>query len=110
MFIMFHLYVRLNVHYDLNTSTLVDAEREERQLDLGRRPVLHEESDGDLCLISIIFMIIMIIMIIIFTMTIIITKVTESAKKKEEFYWDEKEVTEEAPATTGRRSISGIRF
>ena len=49
-------------------------------------------------------------MIITFTMTIIITKVTESAKKKEEFYWDEKEVTEEAPATTGRRSISGIRF
>ena len=47
---------------------------------------------------------------ITFTMTIIITKVTESAKKKEEFYWDEKEVTEEAPATTGRRSISGIRF
>ena len=104
MFIMFHLYVRLNVHYDLNTSTLVDAEREERQPDLGRRPVLHEESDGDLYLISIIFM------IITFTMTIIITKVTESAKKKEEFYWDEKEVTEEAPATTGRRSISGIRF
>ena len=102
MFIMFHLYVRLNVHYDLNTSTLVDPEREERQLDLGRRPVLHEEGDGDLYLISIIFMII--------TMSIIITKVTESAKKKEEFYWDEKEVTEEAPATTGRRSISGIRF
>ena len=49
-------------------------------------------------------------MIITFTMTSIITKVTESAKKKEEFYWDEKEVTEEAPATTGRRSISGIRF
>ena len=54
---------------------------------------------------SIIFMI-----IITFTMASIITKVTESAKKKEEFYWDEKEVTEEAPATTGRRSISGIRF
>ena len=94
---------------------MVDAEREEGQPDLGRRPVLHEEGDGDLYLISIIFMIIMIIisiifMIITFTMTIIITKVTESAKKKEEFYWDEKEVTEEAPANTGRRSISGIRF
>ena len=83
---------------------MVDAEREERQPDLGRRPVLDKEGDGDLNLISIIFK------IITFTMTIIIAKVTESAKKKEEFYWDEKEVTEEAPATTGRRSISGIRF
>ena len=95
---------------------MIDAEREERQPDLGRRPVLHEEGDGDLYLISIILMIItftmisIIFMIITFTMTSIITKVTESAKKKEEFYWDEKEVTEEAPATTGRRSISGIRF
>ena len=88
----------------ISTPHLVDAEREERQPDLGRCPVLHEEGDGDLYLISIIFM------IITFTMTSIITKVTESAKKKEEFYWDEKEVTEEAPATTGRRSISGIRF
>ena len=59
---------------------------------------------------TIIIITIIIFTIITFTMTSIIAKVTESAKKKEEFYWDEKEVTEEAPATTGRRSISGIRF
>ena len=35
-------------------------------------------------------------------------KVNESAKKKEEFYWDEKEVVEEPSATRGRRSITGI--
>ena len=33
-------------------------------------------------------------------------KVNESAKKKEEFYWDEKEVVDEPSAT--RRSITGI--
>ena len=100
---MFNMISR-SQHLNLDCAHLVDAEREERQPDLGGRPVLYEEGDGDLYLFSIIFM------IITFTMTIIITKVTESAKKKEEFYWDEKEVTEEAPATTGRRSISGIRF
>lgn len=35
-------------------------------------------------------------------------KVNESAKKKEEFYWDEKEVVDEPSATRGRRSITGI--
>lgn len=34
---------------------------------------------------------------------------TESAKKKEEFYWDEREVAEEPPTARGRKSISGIR-
>ena len=35
-------------------------------------------------------------------------KVTESAKKKEEFYWDEKEVVDEPSTARGRKSISGI--
>ena len=34
---------------------------------------------------------------------------TESAKKKEEFYWDEREVVEEPATARGRTSISGIR-
>ena len=35
-------------------------------------------------------------------------KVNESAKKKEEFYWDEKEVVDEPSTTRGRTSISGL--
>ena len=37
-------------------------------------------------------------------------KVNESAKKKEEFYWDEKEVVEEPATARGRTSISGLHM
>lgn len=36
-------------------------------------------------------------------------RVTESGRKKEEFYWDEREEPEDAATLEGRKSISGIR-